>query len=116
MIPLALAALAASAAPVVVSPLRTEQLAENCRGKDRDTDLTFCTGFIIGVFDTLSLTHQVCPSPDRFSTAEVVADARRYLRAHRRQWSSAPSFVIRDALQAAFPCARRGAGCGRVTP
>lgn len=101
---LLLAALASAEPPVVVSALTTTQLAQECRGKDTDTRAVFCTGYIVGIFDALSLSRQICPSPARASTVQVVATARRYLRTHRKRWSSAPSFVVRDALQAAFPC------------
>jgi len=104
------AALAAAEPPVVVSSLGTAQLAESCRGQDADAAATFCTGYVIGVFDALSLSHQICPSPARASTGEVAAAARKYLRTHRKKWSSAPSFVLRDALRAAFPCKGKAAG------
>lgn len=104
---LVLALLGSAKPDVVVSSVQTAQLAAECRGKDTDTAATFCTGYIIGAFDTLSLSHQICPSPTKSSTAKVVAAARKYLRTHPRKWSSAPSFVVRDALRAAFPCRGR---------
>jgi hypothetical protein len=99
------AALAASAPPpAVVSALETAQLAEACKGKDSDSTATFCTGYIMGAFDTLSVAHQICLPPDGASTVETVAAARLYIRTHREAWDKAPSFVVRDALQEAFPC------------
>jgi len=51
---LALALLVAAAdRPVVVSALTTDQLVEQCRGKDNDPAPTFCTGYILAAFDTL---------------------------------------------------------------
>lgn len=104
MILLMIAALAASKAPVVVSALTTEQLVGDCRGKDTDPAATFCTGYIIGAFDTLSQSHQICPSPASASTLETVASVRRYLRTHDDEWTDAPSFVVRNALRVKFPC------------
>lgn len=105
MILLLSAALASAAPPrAVVSSLQTPQLVEACRGKDDDAAATFCTGYILGAFDTLSQSHQICPSAARASTLEVVAAARKYLRTHRKAWDNAPSFVVRDALKTAFPC------------
>ena len=98
---------AAPAPPVVVSALTTAQLAATCEGEGTDARATFCTGYILGVFDTLSRAHAICPAADRASTGAVVATTVRYLRKHRRTWTSAPSFVVRDALAAAFPCPRR---------
>ncbi|MDP1028454.1 Rap1a/Tai family immunity protein [Sphingomonas sp. KR1UV-12] len=107
MLVLLLAALAAKEPPVVVSALQTPQLVQQCRGKDADPAATFCTGYILGIFDGLSLAHQICPSPTRSSNIEVVAAVRRYLRKKGRKSDSAPSFVVRDALRASFPCKTR---------
>ena len=105
MILLALAIAAPEAPPVVVSPLQTSQLAEACSGKDADTTASFCTGYILGAFDALSLSHQICPSAANASTIKVVVSvARKYLRSHKKSWSSAPIFVIRTALKTAFAC------------
>lgn len=106
MILLFLAA-AAVPPPVVVSSLTTEQLAAQCVGNDRDTSATFCTGYILGVFDTLSRAHAICPSANKASTAEVVAAPRKYLRKYHMKWSGAPSFVVRDALREAFACKKK---------
>lgn len=105
MIWLALAFAAPEEAPVVVSPLQTEQLAEACVGKDADASASFCTGYILGAFDALSLSHQICPSAANASTTKVVSVTRKYLRSHKKSWSSAPIFVVRTALRTAFGCA-----------
>lgn len=106
MIMLMLTVLAADR-PVVVSSLTTKQLVEQCRGKDTDPTPTFCTGYIIGEFDTLSLSHQICPSPILASNLEVIAATRKYLRIHAKKTTAAPAFVVRDALRASFPCKRK---------
>jgi len=113
MIVLLAASLAAAEPPAVVSSLQTGQLAEACRGKDTDPTPDFCSGYIMGAFDTLSLSHQICLSATGASTIDAVAAARKYLRTHRKAWSSAPSFVVRDALKAAFPCKPKPAGGAR---
>jgi len=91
-------------APVVVSSLRTEQLADACRGEDSESTPGFCTGYILGAFDTLSMARQICPSATSASTLEAIAATRKYLRTHRKAWDSAPAFIVRDALKGAFPC------------
>ncbi|WP_404372385.1 Rap1a/Tai family immunity protein [Sphingomonas sp. MMS24-J45] len=93
--------------PVVVSSLESAQLARACDGRDDDPSPSFCTGYILGVFDALSLAHQICPSPTKASTLTAIAAARKALRTHPDRWDSAPSFIVRDALKAAFPCTRR---------
>ena len=96
-----------SKAPVMVSSLTTTMLVEQCRGKDNDATANFCTGYILGAFDTLSVSRQICPSPGRASNIEVVAVTRKYLRKNAGKKDVAPSFLVRDALRAAFPCKRR---------
>ena len=94
--------------PVVVSSLTTQQLLEYCRGKDSDPTANFCTGYILGEFDALSLSGDICPLPARASNIEVAAAVRKYLRARaKKTGTGAPSFVVRDALRDAYPCKRR---------
>ena len=107
MMILMLAALAAADRPVVVSSLTTQKLAAQCQGADTDPAFTFCTGYILGEFDSLSLARQVCPTSALTSNIDVVAAARKYLHAHADKDTRAPSFVIRDALRAKFPCERK---------
>lgn len=101
-----LAALAAAHPPVVVSSLETRQLVEYCHGSDIDRTYNFCSGYIMAEFDTLSLSHQICPSVND-SSIRAIARTRKYLNRHREKWGSAPSFVVRDALRASFPCKRK---------
>lgn len=115
MILFLLAAVATPAPPVVVSSLQTERLADACRGKDSDATESFCTGYILGAFDALSLSHQICPSPTGASTLDAVAATRKYLRTHRKQWNSAPTFLVRDALKVSFPCKPAAAPAKRKT-
>jgi len=108
MMMLMAALLAVADRPVVVSSVTTAQLVELCRGNDTDPTPNFCTGYIIAAFDTLSLSREICPSQTRASNIEVVATTRKYLRKHAKvTGTGAPSFVVRDALQEAFPCKRR---------
>jgi hypothetical protein len=108
MMMLMVALLAAADRPVVVSSVTTAQLLELCRGKDTDPTPNFCTGYIIAAFDTLSLSGQICPSQTRASNIEVVSSTRKYLRKRAKPTGTgAPSFVVRDALQQAFPCKRK---------
>ena len=94
--------------PVVVSSLTTQQLLEFCEGKDGDPTANFCTGYILGEFDALSLAGDICPLPARASNIEVAAAVRKYLRARaKKTGTGAPSFVVRDALRDAYPCKGR---------
>lgn len=94
--------------PVVVSSLTTQQLLEFCQGKDGDPTANFCTGYILGEFDALSLAGDICPLPARASNIEVAAAVRKYLRTRaKKTGTGAPSFVVRDALRDAYPCKGR---------
>jgi len=94
--------------PVVVSSLTTQQLLEFCQGKDSDPSANFCTGYILGEFDALSLAGDICPLPASVSNIKVVATVRGYLRARaKKTGTGAPSFVVRDALRDAYPCKRK---------
>jgi hypothetical protein len=105
MILLMIAALAVADRPVVVSSLTTQQVLEFCRGKDDDPIADFCTGYILGEFDALSLSREICPSSDSASNIKVVATVRKYLRARaKKTGTGAPSFVVRAALRGAYPC------------
>jgi len=101
-------AMLAADPPVVVSSLTTRQLLEHCEGKDDDPTANFCAGYILGEFDALSVSGDVCPATARASNIDVVATVRKYLRARaKKTGTGAPSFVVRDALRNAYPCKRR---------
>ncbi|MBB3585919.1 Rap1a/Tai family immunity protein [Sphingomonas sp. BK481] len=92
--------------PVVVSALTTEDLIAQCRGKDADPAPSFCTGYILGAFDTLSMAREICPSATKGSTIDAVATTRKYLRTKGKKAKAAPIFVVRDALRRSFACER----------
>ena len=92
--------------PVVVSALTTEELIAQCRGKDADPAPSFCTGYILGAFDTLSMAREICPSATKGSTIDAVATTRKYLRTKGKKAKAAPIFVVRDALRRSFACKR----------
>ena len=92
--------------PVVVSALTTEELIVQCRGKDADPAPSFCTGYILGAFDTLSMAREICPSATKGSTIDAVATTRKYLRTKGKKAKAAPIFVVRDALRRSFACKR----------
>ena len=92
--------------PVVVSALTTEELIAQCRGKDADPAPSFCTGYILGAFDTLSMAREICPSATKGSTIDAVATTRKYLRTKGKKAKAAPIFVVRDALRRSFTCKR----------
>ncbi|NII59382.1 Rap1a/Tai family immunity protein [Sphingomonas aerolata] len=92
--------------PVVVSALTTQELIAQCRGKDADPAPSFCTGYILGAFDTLSMAREICPSATKGSTIDAVATTRKYLRTKGKKAKAAPIFVVRDALRRSFACKR----------
>jgi hypothetical protein len=110
------ALLAAAERPVVVSSLTTPQLVELCRGKDDDPTADFCTGYILAEFDALSISRQICPSPDQASNLAVTSAARKYLRKTGKKSSAAPAFVVREGLKEAFACKAAPKPAAKSTP
>ena len=104
------AAAALAAAPtghrVVVSDLNTPDLAENCARPDRELMATdFCTGYLLGVFDRLSVSGGICPGVSA-AAASAVGVGRKYLADHPSEWGKPPSVILSSAFQAAYPCRR----------
>ena len=81
----------------------TYSLVQSCRAMKSELEANFCSGFAVGVLDTLSLTYAICVRRD-FSTPQATAIARRYLEQHPENWDQAPSKLLTDAFMAAFPC------------
>lgn len=95
----------ASAQPVALSSTKTNDLARECSQSVDILSGDFCTGYILGVFDTLAINNQVCGAPDDLAE-RVLAVGRNYVRDHPEDWDKAPTFVLGKAFRNAFPCGR----------
>ncbi|HEV2542930.1 MAG TPA: Rap1a/Tai family immunity protein [Methylobacterium sp.] len=93
------------AAPVVVSSITTTALALNCQESRTSLDLDFCTGYITGAFDALSVARLICPA-EGTTTAQLLGIGRKFLNDHPELWHLHPSLVVQAGFQAAFPCRR----------
>jgi hypothetical protein len=105
---LALALAAALAAPMpkgytIASTASTSLLAEQCSKSPGDLAADFCSGYVLGTFDSLSAERHICPS-DNVTTEQTMAVARLYLSAHPELWDRGPSWVLKRAFSAAYPC------------
>ncbi|AHE52824.1 hypothetical protein NX02_05425 [Sphingomonas sanxanigenens DSM 19645 = NX02] len=79
-------------------------LAGSCEGTKLDPlEADFCSGYIIGVYDALSLNGLICPSAAS-TTMQAVAIGRKEILDHPERWDRNPSVLVRDALKRAFPC------------
>lgn len=92
---------------VVQSSTETFRLQQECEKSRELLAGDFCAGYIIGVFDALAWERVICPPSTGGTTASALAIAKRYLTNHPEKWSSAPSAVVREALEGAFPCATK---------
>jgi hypothetical protein len=66
-----------------------------------------CAGYIMGVFDQMSVSRLICPpnNPDGLS-AQAVAVALRFLNDHPERWHVSPVALIGQSFKDAFPCGR----------
>ena len=64
-----------------------------------------CAGYLMGVFDQMSISHLICPPHNpNGGTAQAVAVALKFLNEHPEQWHLAPAFLVGQSFKAAFPC------------
>lgn len=87
----------------VASTATTSLLARQCERSRDALSADFCSGYVLGTFDSLSGRKTVCPS-DNVTTEQTMAVARRYLKDHPELWDRAPSWVLEQAFKAAYPC------------
>jgi hypothetical protein len=96
----------AIALPIHLSTVTAPEVSEAC-GRPRDLLAgDFCAGYIVGVWDALSLSGAVC-GVEGFSTEQAVAVGRKYLGDHPERWNTPPVVLLRDAFTATFPCPAR---------
>ena len=101
---LLIAATASAEGPVLQSSINTPDLVEGCLADGRDLlAADFCTGYVLGTFDRLSATRQICPIYGS-ATASAMGVAVKFLRDHPERWSEGPSFLLTDAFKKAYPC------------
>lgn len=94
-----------------ISSLTVAQLARIC-AQDADSSslangvsLSACNAYILGVADQLAIDRKFCLGSASYA-ARVVTEVRRFLKFHPERGAAPPVAVIKDALEAAFPCDR----------
>jgi hypothetical protein len=93
--------------PIVASSMTANELVETCQ-RAGDTMRADCAGYILGVFDQMSLSRLICPPENRSGgSAQAVAVALKFLNDHPERWHLAPVYLVGQSFKAAFPC---GAG------
>ena len=95
---------ATPARTAVLSSASTADFVSQCDGKATDLTSTFCTGYIMGAFDALTLDGKVCARSKEATTLAAIAGTRKYVADHPEQWSENPIFIVRRALEGIFPC------------
>lgn len=96
-----------NAQPIVASSVTNVELIESCRRTAGNTLSLSCAGYILGVFDQMSVARLICPpiNPDGGSV-QAVAVALKFLNDHPEKWHLAPVFVVGQSFKAAFPCSK----------
>nr|WP_276081702.1 Rap1a/Tai family immunity protein [Methylobacterium sp. GC_Met_2] len=74
-----------------------------CRESRTLLGANFCTGYIIAVFDRMSISREICPSPGA-STEQAVAVGQQFIAAHPELWDRHPAYVLELAFKPAFAC------------
>jgi hypothetical protein len=88
---------------VIVSSMPTSAVVNSCRNAG-DVNRVDCSGYLMGVFDAMSLSRSICPPTTRGITGQAIAVALKYLNDNPQEWHHGPAYVIGQGFQAAFPC------------
>jgi hypothetical protein len=84
--------------------MSTSYLIEICQRAANKLQVD-CAGYILGVFDHMSLSRQICsPFNSDGGSAQAVAVALKFLNAHPEKWHIAPAFLVGESFKAVFPC------------
>jgi hypothetical protein len=87
-----------------LSDVDTATVTDSCRAAG-DTMRIECSGYILGVFDQMVLSHLICPPSNPSGlTAQAVAVALKSLNDHPEKWGQHPAALIGESFKAAFPC------------
>ena len=94
------------AGQVWISTVSTTDLIDTCHGA-KNTLSADCAGYIIGVFDTMSVSGLICPPPNPSGlTEQAIAVALKFLNDHPEQWHRPPVHLVGESFKAAFPCGK----------
>jgi hypothetical protein len=94
--------------PYFASPVTTPVLVDACKGfvaTAPETPANFCSGYILGAYDQLASSHQICP-PAPIGPVQIVAIVTKYLSQYPQFWNRHPNAVVKAAFQSAMPCRR----------
>lgn len=89
-----------------VSSMNTVELMRAC---DTQNKLNLeCSGYIIGVYDVLSITGAICPQRNpQGGTYQAISVALKFLKEHPESWHMHPADLLTESFKAAFPCAKQ---------
>lgn len=107
--PLVLLALAVPTAraekSVYLTSLSMAGLIQSCNvPPNQPLATTFCTGYIMGVADALSIAGEVCVPASDSATLQINALVRKHFNDHPESWHVHPVGLVREALVEKFPC------------
>jgi hypothetical protein len=87
-----------------VSSLMESQVRSACHevANQMSTD---CAGYILGVFDQMSMSRLICPPPNPHDVAaQAVAVAVKFLDDHQASPDRAAILAVEESFKAAYPC------------
>jgi hypothetical protein len=80
-----------------------DQLYEDCNAELGSPQNVFCTGYVMGVSDSLDSERLIC-TPEGVSAAQEMSVIVNFLRNHREERLDTAHGVVKLALMEAFPC------------
>jgi hypothetical protein len=86
--------------PVYLSSVHSGHLAQTCEGEITDLTEGMCTDYILGVFDAMAFSKEICSTDSSKLTLTIVSVTKKYLRDHPEIWSRACLGHIQSARAA----------------
>jgi len=80
-----------------------DQLYEDCNAELGSPQNIFCTGYVMGVSDSLDSERLIC-TPEGVGAAQEMGVIVNFLRDHREERLDTAHSVVKLALMEAFPC------------
>jgi Rap1a immunity proteins len=92
----------------VASSMAVTDVLETCRRAGSNIMRADCAGYILGVYDQMSLLRLICPPNNPTGgSAQAVAVALKFLNEHPERWHQAPVYLVGQSFRTAFPCGTR---------
>ena len=78
-------------------------LLNYCQSQPGDPQLTYCIGYVVGVFDVFELNSITCP-PNGVTNGQKVEIVKKFLKTNPEMTHALAPTLMLDAASQAFPC------------